>query len=86
MFPNGFTGFDINNPIWPNNTTGYNANFDTNSLNWNVTGPSQPHTGVDVYENLKNHPDFFVPSTTHTSLYPGRGGVSNGGKSCSRAW
>ena len=82
MFPDGYLGFDINDLIWSNNDTGYDTSFDLNSLNWNVAGPSQPYTGADVHGNLNSYPDFFAPSTTPTSLYPGYGSFSNEGKSC----
>lgn len=86
MFNNEFPGFGLNDPIWSNNITGYDANFDINSFNWNIAGPSQPYTGAVVHGNLNSYPDFFAQSTTPTSLYPGYGDFYNEGKSCCRPW
>ena len=49
MFPSGFTGFDINNLPGLHND-GYCDDFGFNGPDWNVAGPSQPYTGVDVRE------------------------------------
>lgn len=79
MFPSGFTGFDINNLPGLHND-GYCDDFGFNGPDWNVAGPSQPYTGVDVRGDLINYPAFPSPSTVPISLYPSHGAWPNEGK------
>lgn len=84
MSSSGFPEFNIDDltMFHNNNLSGDNSilnEFGWNSLNG--AGPSQPYTGVDVWGDLDNYPEFLTPNTAPVSLYPTHGVSLNEGKS-----
>ena len=84
MSSNQFQEFNIDEltSFINNNTGGDNLGFD--EFNWdssNVAGQSQPdYTGVGVWGDLNNYPDFPSPTSAPTSLYPTHGVFPSEGK------
>ena len=82
MFTSVLPGLDIDGLTGFSNNSYCGDNFDFGEFNWeNTAGPSQPYTGVEVYGDLNNYPEFPSPSSAPTSLYPAEL-VNNEGKLC----
>ena len=82
MFSNEFLGFDFSGLAGSNDHTHYDGNFNFDGLGWNVAGPSQPYTGVEIQGNVNSYPDFLTPFTAPISLYPDCGVFTDEGKLC----
>ena len=78
MFTDTFLGFNINNLTGLNN---YDGDFDLGGLDWNVAGPSEPYTGLDVRGDPNGHPNL-TPFSAPISLDPTHEDSLNAGKSC----
>jgi len=72
---NTFQELNYDDLTWSKDSGVYGEDFGFNGPSWdqsNVAGPSQPYTGVDIFGDFDDYPDFPSPSTVPAS-YPTNG-------------
>ena len=81
---NTFPELNYDDIPWFENNNIYDGGFGFDGPSWDqpdVAGPSQPYTGVDVFGDYNNYPEFPNPSTPSISLNPTYGMNPEEGKS-----